>query len=75
MKRRKPRSLKANGIHNGMDMCPHCLSFNCDPMCVSDKAKTKFDKRLTAGLCPSCGKPVINQQCGCKSNIRNQTIK
>ena len=63
-KGRKPRSVKADGVHMGMDMCPHCIAFNCDPLSMSPKFRNKIGKRLENNLCPSCGK----NPCKCKSS-------
>lgn len=63
-KGRKPRSVKADGIHMGMDMCPHCIAFNCDPSSMSRKFLDKIDKRMKNKLCPACGK----NPCQCKSS-------
>jgi hypothetical protein len=38
-----------------LDMCPHCLRFNCDPMCISRELSDKFERRIKKGVCPSCG--------------------
>ncbi len=66
IKKRKPRGIKKNG-RKGEDLCPWCLSFNCDPGTMSEKFQAKVRKRLDQGLCPSCG----TNPCKCKSNIRN----
>lgn len=61
-KKRKPRGIKLNG-QRSQDMCPYCLTFNCDSLGISSKLAAKFDKRRAEGKCPSCG----NNPCKCKS--------
>lgn len=63
-KARKPRGIKLNG-ERSYDMCPCCLSFNCDPMTNSHKFQAKLDKRSDAGQCRSCG----SVKCKCKSSL------
>jgi len=70
MKQRKKRGPKLDGA-KGRDMCPACVAFKCDPLAMSEKFQNKVSRRLLQGLCPSCGKKVINKKCGCKSNVRN----
>jgi hypothetical protein len=60
-KARKPRTT-------GMNMCPGCVAFGCDPMSMSHKFRAKIDKRLELGLCPACGK----SPCECKSSMRKR---
>ncbi len=41
----------------GLNMCPGCIAFHCDPMSMSRKFRAKVDRRRDAGLCPACGLP------------------
>lgn len=64
-RRRKPRGIKLDGTKS-LDMCPHCLSFHCDSSSMSQKFSEKVSRRLSQGVCPSCGQ----NPCRCRSNIR-----
>lgn len=61
-KKRKRRGIKQDGTRS-IDMCPHCYSFNCDPMCMSPRFSAKVDRRRAQGVCVSCG----HKPCRCKS--------
>ena len=63
-KKRKPRGFKLNG-HRSYNMCPHCYLPGCDPCGGSQAYRTKIEKRLDEGKCPSCGQV----KCVCKSTI------
>lgn len=63
-KARKPRGWKLTGIRSE-DMCKGCLSFDCDPFTDGFRWRKKKEKRLDAGLCPSCG----HNPCACKSTL------
>lgn len=63
---------------SGLDMCPYCISFNCDPMTMSFKFQEKVTNRRRQGLCPACGWP--KEFCQCKSSMtadvpRGQVIR
>jgi hypothetical protein len=62
-KKRKPRGTKLNGSRS-LDLCPCCLSYNCDPFTMSAKFYKKINNRRNKGLCPACG----NDPCTCKSS-------
>lgn len=62
----KGRSFKADGVTLGMDMCPYCYSFGCDPMAMSPAFSQKIEERRRKGLCPCCGEPA--SFCKCKSS-------
>lgn len=64
----KKRSLKADGVTKGLDMCPVCYSFGCDPMAMSFAFSEKIHNRLRQKRCPCCGKP--KGFCSCKSSMQ-----
>ena len=47
---------------SGANLCPHCYSFNCDPMTMSKKFLDKVNRRRLAKVCVACGQ----KQCRCK---------
>lgn len=62
-KARKPRGLKQDG-YPSMDLCECCLSYECNPMAMSDKFQDKISRRRREGRCVSCG----GKECFCKSS-------
>ena len=66
-KARKPRGKKLDGSKS-LDMCPHCLSFQCDPTMMSHKFSDKMSKRSRMGVCRACG----SNPCICKSSLSVQ---
>lgn len=64
VKARKPRGIKKDGSKS-LDMCPHCLSFYCDPTMMSHKFSDKMSKRSRMGVCRACG----SNPCKCKSSL------
>lgn len=63
----KRRSRKADGISKGLDMCPTCFAFGCDPFAMSPQFREKITRRLRQKRCPCCGKP--KGFCSCKSSM------
>lgn len=63
----KQSGVKQDGVTLSLDLCPHCLSFGCDPMAMSHKFDNKVSNRKRKALCPCCGKP--QGFCSCKSSM------
>lgn len=66
--RSKPRSLRADGKNYGLNMCPDCIAFFCDPSSMSPVFQNKIYNRRRQGFCPCCGQP--KEFCKCKSSVR-----